>query len=461
MRARQVVLREHGRLWRAGPRAPAGAPCLPGAVLDRLRRMDERLGDGETFTWAADYAKASQWVGVIHAPGLQLEILPKIDGALEEQNDDDTATDGLSAQQADDQHEARSNLLFMLAVSGDIPVRTRDLAQLATRRAPLSETLLRLFAERLRHELLVGAERRYVQREDNLRTVKGRLRMRQHIAHNAAHRERFFCAYEELGVDTALNRVFKATCRALLDATQASATLVALRDCLAALEDVADTLDPTPLFAHVHITRQSERFRELYGFCQLVWLQRSPTIRAGQTRTFSLLFDMNVVFERFIAGFLRRYVMPSLPGFELFPQATQHQLHLFDRAGKGVLRLEPDLLLRRPDGAWLVIDTKWKRTSGLRESKRADLYQLFAYAKRYQAATSLLLYPHMPEAADEDLALVTDDGGAGPQSVGTRFVRLHRDLHREHEVTSLAVELKTMILAAAGLAVHQVQESAA
>lgn len=440
MSVRQVVLREHGRLWRAGPRAPAGEACVPGAVLDRLRHLEERVGDGETFTWAADYVKASQWVGVIHAPGLQLEILPKIDDVIDGEDDE---------LPAGEQHEARRNLLFMLAVSGDISVRMRDLALLATRRAPLSETLIRLFAERLRHELVVGAERRYVQREENLRTVKGRLRIRQHISHNAAHRERFFCAFEELAIDTPLNRVLKATCRVLIDVTRTPATQEALRDGVLALEDVENTLDPAPLFPQVHITRQNERFRDLYAFCQLVWAQRSPTISVGETRTFSLLFDMNAVFEGFIAGFLRRYVLPSLPGFELFPQARQHQRHLFDRSGVGVLRLEPDLLLRRPDGTWLVIDTKWKRPKGRRDAQRADLYQLFAYARRYEAVTSLLLYPHVKDAVAEDLRVVDNVGPSG-QRVGTRFVKLHRDLHREQERLDLAAELRELLLEAAG-----------
>ena len=78
----------------------------------------------------------TQWVGVIQVPGLQVEILPKIDEAdLNGKNEKET--------------QARSNLLYMLSVAGQVPVRERDVARLASRKASLSETLAAIFADRL------------------------------------------------------------------------------------------------------------------------------------------------------------------------------------------------------------------------------------------------------------------------------------------------------------------------
>ncbi len=75
--------------------------------------------------------------------------------------------------------------------------------------------------------------------------------------------------------------------------------------------------------------------------------------------------------------------------------------------GRGVLFLKPDLLLNI-DGQNLVVDTKWKQ---LGDGKRgrptgADLYQLFAYTKRYQSPRSVLLYPHHADFIDDSLSVL-------------------------------------------------------
>jgi len=46
----------------------------------------------------------------------------------------------------------------------------------------------------------------------------------------------------------------------------------------------------------------------------------------------------------------------------------------------------------------------------------------------------------------DSLRLLDDDA---TQRAGTRFVRLHRDLHQEHERTLLADELREILLEAA------------
>ena len=120
--------------------------------------------------------------------------------------------------------QARSNLLYMLSVAGQVPVRERDVARLASRKASLSETLAAIFADRLRRELLRGPERAYIRREENLRQFKGKLLIAQQALHNAAHRERFFCRFDEFSEDTLMNRIFRAACQVLLDATHTPST---------------------------------------------------------------------------------------------------------------------------------------------------------------------------------------------------------------------------------------------
>ena len=63
----------------------------------------------------------------------------------------------------------------------------------------------------------------------------------------------------------------------------------------------------------------------------------------------------------------------------------------------GAFRLKPDIVIRRGREVLAVADTKWKllsddpgRNCGMAQ---ADMYQMYAYQKRYGAARALLIYP--------------------------------------------------------------------
>ena len=343
--------------------------------------------------------------------------------------------------------QARSNLLYMLSVAGQVPARDRDVARLASRKVPLSESLAAIFADRLRRELLRGPERAYMRREENLRQFKGKLLIAQQALRNAAHRERFFCRFDEFSEDTLMNRIFRAACRVLLDSTHTPSTQDRLRHCLLLLDDVEDVFVHDELFDQITITRQNERFADVLRFCRLILQERSPTVQSGSERSFSLLFDMNRVFEDFVAAFLKKQVIPHLDGYRLYPQTKNQQLHLMTSGGQGVLPLRPDLLIKASDGRRLVMDTKWKQLSG--EGARGgvvtdDLYQLYAYTRRYECRHSVLLYPYVLGAKCRDFDIVNTSGPTGEQ-VGVRFVNLRRDLHKRSERDALACEFTHIV----------------
>lgn len=446
---KRLVISEHGRLKRRGKQEPPpstdGRIYLEGHLYDRLRHFDQagRAESERVFRWEDGEARAQQWVGVIELPGLQLEILPKVDMVT---------TSRLETPESC--HQVRSNLLTMLAIAGEIPVRSRELAHLESRKAPLSETLAAIYAKRLLSELLKGLDRAYLEREENLRQFKGKLAIPKHVSRNAAHRERFFCRYDELSEDTLMNRLFRAACLKLLATSRSPSTQESLRYCLLALEGVSDIVVHDDLFERVALSRQNERFADILSFSRLILSDRSPATQAGGTRSFSLLFDMNKVFERFLAAFLTKSVIPRIEGTRLFPQAKHHTRHLMTRNGRGVLPLRPDLLIEGPDGRKAVLDTKWKRLSPKGSGRSgvgvADLYQLFAYTRRYGSQRSVLLYPWIPGVSSQNFEILDPAGALSGEHVGVRFVKLNRDLRLASERQALAAELETLVLESLG-----------
>jgi len=450
----RLVVNEHTRIERRSGQAEVGhdCACLDSHHYDRLHAFDRmnREDRDRVFDWSDGYARTTQWVGVVQVPGVQIEILPKIDAlaGAEAKPDSEEA-----------QYEARRNLLYMLSVSGDVPVRSRDVARLAVRQAPLTETLAALFANRLRQELLRGPERAYQEHEANLRSFKGKLLVAQQVLHNAAHRERFYCRYDEFSDDTLMNRIFRAACRVLLEVTRTPATQDALWQCMLLLDNVTEVEIRDADFGLITINRQNERFEDVLRFCRLLLSGQTPTIQAGGSRTFSLLFDMNKVFEGFVAGFLNRYVAQRFADVEVLPHAGHHKRHLMESDGLGVLRLEPDILVEGPEGPRLVIDTKWKLLSSSRRGRggvaESDLYQLYAYTRRYGCARSVLLYPYTPGLESQDFD-VLDAEGKRKERVSVRHVMLHRNLHQEAERVALADEMEGILREGLGLGAPEV-----
>jgi 5-methylcytosine-specific restriction enzyme subunit McrC len=453
---KRIVIPEYGQIVRWRRKNPPPDDTERIAYLEepayrRLEKCEHSLAlDGKpVFTFYKDKIQVQQWVGIVQIPGLQIEILPKVDTRPSESR----------TTEPDPWCEVRGNLLYMLDVSGDVPVRTRDMARLATRRAPLNETLGALFANALLGEILRGCERNYITFEENLRRFKGRLLVGKQLLKNAAHRERFYCRFDEFSGDTVLNRIFKAASRILLDATQTPATQDKLRHCLLVLDEVSDVTVSPAHFDRVTFSRQNERFEDLFHFCRMIIGERAPAVQAGAARSFSLLFDMNKVFERFIAAFLHAQVMPKLPEWKLYPQARNNCLPLFQTEGqRGVLPLAPDILIcHKAEASKLVIDTKWKRLSvGTKDAQRGvldkDLYQLYAYTQRFGCAQSVLLYPQVSDVSNRDLYVLDDQGQQSLRRVSIRFVNVNRNLYSKDERIKLADELEQLVREGIGLA---------
>lgn len=92
-----------------------------------------------------------------------------------------------------------------------------------------------------------------------------------------------------------------------------------------------------------------------------------------------------------------------------------------------------------------MVDTKWKRLEGIRAGRQgvvaADLYQAFAYAKRFEARRVVLLYPWVKGGKEQVFFVPWEDGS----TVEVRFVRLDRDLTSREGLAQVIDDMKRMI----------------
>ena len=379
--------------------------------------------------------QAAQYVGVVRLGRDTIQILPKI-----------------YRHEECGPEEAARNLLHLLAVAADLPLRESALAPLLRRRADWFEILTCLFAAHLTEAWPRGIVRGYVACEDDSSPfLRGswRLEAQQRLPER---RHRFCVTYDEFTPDNPLNRVLRFVVERLWALTRDPDNRRALATLRAWMDDV--TLLPAVSAAEasaVSLTRLHPSYAPLLTLARLFLDGGSLQLSGGGHESFAFVFDMNRLFESFVFGFLRRHraavLPPSLTDCALLPQSVGAHRHLARQEGRPVFRLEPDLAFRAPDGAFpLLLDTKYKslrpaerRTAGIAPG---DLYQMHAYARRYACPRVLLLYPQTA-GMTEPLHLRFDLEGGGVVQAAT--VDLRVELGKREGVGQLVEEMKTIL----------------
>lgn len=376
----QRLLLEWGRIAHGN-----GPSEIPEAHAARLAAVAERSpfsgrgGDG-VLEHRRNDLRARGVVGVIAAPGCQLEILPKIE-AMGETGTDDAIL--------------RRRLVHMLAVARDIRIDAQTSASLGWQRDTLLEILIRLFCTRMVEAVRQGLPRRYIAHADDLPALRGRLDITRQFSTLAAQPQTLACHYDELSADIPLNQVMKATITKVTSLATAPDNQRSLRELSFAYADIS-TVTPAALrWDLITLDRTNQRWRDLVALARLLLGERYQTTTTGPSDGHALLFEMNMLFESYVARLLKR----ALAGTSL-RVVTQggHRDCLYEE-GVGRFRTRPDIVIRDADGPTIIIDTKWKRmTPRIDDPKQgvsqADVYQLMAYAQIYRCDRVMLLYPH-------------------------------------------------------------------
>lgn len=392
--------------------------------------------------------KARQYVGVLRAGYLTLEILPKIDYAANADSHD------RSPQRDAAFRSATQNLLHLLSYTHDLTLHQQHSASLRSQPADWFELLTRLFAEELHRQVKHGIDRAYVSMEARLPTIRGTWNIQRQITRPPYTRHLFDVTYDEFVVDTALNRVFRLVVRNLLRLSRDRENRRLLQDIAAWMVDVPVLTQLTvEELDRVHFTRLNERFQLAFNLARLFLESLAPQLVVENRRLFAFVFDMNVLFERFVVNFLRRHrhkiFRAPFDNLRIVSQASEMQLYLAEQIPEGgeVFRLMPDILLMTPeDAVAAIIDTKYKRFDRRRSKlgiAEADFYQVLAYSVRLNCPRAMLMYP-------TDMNVDAMETGYRVQGQDTvvhvATVNLHQPLDQPaHLIESLRVSINTLL----------------
>ncbi|MEP4337194.1 MAG: hypothetical protein ABJ360_12560, partial [Roseobacter sp.] len=326
--------------------------------------------------WSRNRVKFRQFCGVVQIQQrLQIEILPKV-----------------FPHQTPEQQ--RTTLIEMLDTAGDIEGLSTQQAGLATSSHRLLDVFIRYYLKLLEIQLQQGLLRDYRDVDDTLDQVRGRIDLIRQQRENLFKPQRLACRFNELVVDIPVNRLLHT---ALLCMTNLASSPM-LRQHIQSMRMRFGGIGMIHKGDHLpradDLNRMQRRYASVVELARLFIDGQYMDARAGQQQVYSLLFDMNQLFERFVAVKLRPTARKM--GLRLMEQGPRKFLGE-DDSGKGRLLMRPDIsLLNALNRPVTILDTKWKLLDSgnpIASLSPADLYQLSTYASAYRCDQVMLLYP--------------------------------------------------------------------
>ena len=313
--------------------------------------------------------QAQNYVGVIQTKdGTTIEILPKIKNATIEKSKD--------------------ILIKMLKTLKNSPFKNLSVANLKSSKIPLFEIFISMFLEELAILVRNGIKSDYISKEENLKFLKGKLKISEQIKYNTIHKERFFVQYEEFISNRVENRLIKTTLQFLYNKSKLNKNQQRIREFLFVFDEIEISHNIKTDFSKIKLNRQMKDYEQVLLWCKTFLFENSFSPYKGNDIAFALLFDMNLLFESFVYSYLKK----SSNFQDIKSQDRTH--HLAYENGIGRFRLKPDIVI---NGGKIIADTKWKILS---EDKayngvlQDDMYQLYAYGTKYDNCEKIyLIYP--------------------------------------------------------------------
>jgi len=338
-----------------------------------LMGLSARKGLGMVIT-------AKNYVGVISMKdGTTIEILPKI----------------FSAEDDPSGKREKKLLVDMLKTLRNSPYKNLQKTNVNTERMNLFEIFIRMFIDEVFFIVKRGLKSNYETLEENTTFFKGKLLFSQQIRHNHIHKERSYVQYDAFTVNRPENRLIKSTLRYLYRVSTSSKNRNDIKVLLTSFADVRESTDYKGDFAKYIPDRNTKDYTTALRWCEVFLMGKSFTSFAGSDVAYALLFPMETLFESYVAHLLKKQLNPM----EYTVIIQDKRFHLFDEPNKRFL-LKPDIVVKRnADQAIFLLDTKWKLLSETKPNygiSQADMYQMYAYQKKYSAQNVMLLYPTSP-----------------------------------------------------------------
>lgn len=361
-----------------------------------LMGLSAKKGIGKVIT-------AKNYVGIITMnDGTTIEILPKV----------------YSKQPAEESH-LKKLFVEMLKALSNSPFKSLQSTNVNIDKMNIFEIFIRMFIDEVFLIVKRGLKSNYETKASNENVFKGKILFSQQIKYNYAHKEKAFVEFDDFNTNRPENRLIKSTLLYLYRQTKSAKNKTDIKTLLNSFGEVQPSSDYEGDYKKYIPDRNMKDYSTALLWCRVFLMGKSFTSFSGSEVAFALLFPMETLFESFVAVQLKKVLSSEL--YKISAQDKSY--HLFNLPSKKFL-IKPDIVVKRKeDNVVFVCDTKWKILSDDKPNygiSQSDMYQMYAYQKKYSARNVTLLYPLTERVSDNNIEFDSGDGVV----VRVRFIDL-------------------------------------
>jgi len=328
-----------------------------------------------------DILVAQNFVWVIETKNWTLiEILPKITNTTDKS----------------DIEKTRQIFLRMIKTLKDSPFKNLDEASLRNQKFPILEIFIELFLSELSALVKKWIKKNYITKVDNLKFVKGKLKIRENIVTNIVDKSKFVCEYDDFSENITENKLIKTCLLKLhkLSLSEKNKKLITLFLNVFSGIWISKNIK-NDLKVINNINRLNNYYLPTLKWVRLFLSDESVVNFSWNTTSLSLLFPMEKIFESYVANRLKKRM-----GTHRIDTQDSSFFLLRDVNNRWSFRLRPDIVIDKNNPENVIIaDTKRKKLDSNSRVKRYawinedDVYQMLAYKVTYESRKLYLIYP--------------------------------------------------------------------
>ncbi|MEK4083761.1 McrC family protein [Psychrobacillus sp. FSL K6-1415] len=265
--------------------------------------------------------------------------------------------------------------------------------------------LVTRFIEETELLLRKGLKKDYIEEDDNLRHVRGRISIKENALKNYNLPTKIYCSYDELVNNIKENQVILRVLE-LLTVTVLTEKLKRQVHKLRTQFEILTNTYQGNKWPHIIYNRLNDSYKMSHVFGKMLFENLFlQNYMKRQKNYFALLVNMNEIFEQFVGELLKQYLQKGT--FKVMAGKRITDAMLLD--GERYRDIIPDLVVQDyTRNVVTVLDTKYKGYD-LKRVSTEDVFQLSFYAQYYQngenyAAT--IVYPVFKGTVSESRRII-------------------------------------------------------
>ena len=244
------------------------------------------------------------------------------------------------------------------------------------------DLLAAILAKGIGIQLKQGLYREYINRQEELSVLRGKINMSGTIKNQLVHKRVLTCDFDDLSENNLFNQIIKTTVILLLkNAKVKSKYKDDLKKKMLFFSNI-ELLEPTSIrWSSIRFQRNNQTYRMLISICQLILEGMLMTTDIGEYRLASFIDEQRMcrLYEKFILEYYSRHYP------ELKVSASQIPWSVDDGVRTMLPMMQSDIHLQKGNTV-LIIDAKYySHTTQTQYDKHTlhsnNMYQIFTYVK--------------------------------------------------------------------------------